>query len=319
MSLSCYRRIFADLLSSDGLLVMGRGLGLRTLVAKFLKIYAVSPSLVFLINATGEEQLLCDMLLADGLPPERLPTVVDADMDAPARRKLYAAGGCIIITSRILLVDLLSNRVERSAIAGFLVANAHRVSEQCSEAFILRLYREKNGTGFIKAFSDDPETLVSGFNRTEKVMRALWVQKLFLWPRFHVLMARDLDAPQCQPQVIELAQPQTSLMQAVQRAICECADACLKDISRSAVSVDTSELTMENVLFESFDVSIRRQLDPIWNTVPARVKGLIGDLRTLRKLLGYVSRYDAVSFYVFLDMLRAAAWESKQARSPPTG
>ena len=38
-----------------------------------------------------------------------------------------------------------------------------------TEAFILRLYRFKNKAGFIKAVSDAPEALSSGFNTTEKV------------------------------------------------------------------------------------------------------------------------------------------------------
>jgi len=39
MALSCYRRIFTELLDNDGILVMGAGLGLPTIVAKFLKLY----------------------------------------------------------------------------------------------------------------------------------------------------------------------------------------------------------------------------------------------------------------------------------------
>jgi DNA excision repair protein ERCC-4 len=40
-------------------------------------------------------------------------------------------------------------------------------------------------TGFIKAFSDSPESFTSGFCKVERVMKNLFVKKLFLWPRFH--------------------------------------------------------------------------------------------------------------------------------------
>ena len=40
-------------------------------------------------------------------------------------------------------------------------------------------------TGFIKAFSDNPQCFSSGFCQVERVMKSLFVRKLFLWPRFH--------------------------------------------------------------------------------------------------------------------------------------
>ncbi len=41
---------------------------------------------------------------------------------------------------------------------GFLVANAHKVTDTSPEHFILRLYRQANKIGFIKGFSDCPES-----------------------------------------------------------------------------------------------------------------------------------------------------------------
>jgi len=38
----------------------------------------------------------------------------------------------------------------RHLIGGFIVTHAHRVDEDSAEAFILRLFREKNRDGFIK-------------------------------------------------------------------------------------------------------------------------------------------------------------------------
>lgn len=48
----------------------------------------------------------------------------------------------------------------------------------------MRLFRQKNKDGFIKAFSDNPVALVGGFSKLEKVMKCLFVAKVFLWPRF---------------------------------------------------------------------------------------------------------------------------------------
>ena len=67
---------------------------------------------------------------------------------------------------------------------GILVYRAHKIIESCQEAFILRLFRQKNKTGFIKAFTDKATAFSSGFCQVERVMRNLFVKKLFLWPRW---------------------------------------------------------------------------------------------------------------------------------------
>ena len=307
MSLSCYRRIFSELLEKDGLLVMAPGLGLHVIVSKFLKLYSTSPGVVLIVNAAGDEPLLRDVLQSDGVTYDALPVVVDADMPAPERKLLYTHGGCVFVTSRILVVDLLHGRIERGSASGVLLLHAHRVWEDSLEAWAVCMFKEQNPAGFVKAFSDDPEALTSGFDRLGKVMRAARVPKLYLWPRFQVHMARDLDRHA--PEVVELSTPLTPLMVAVQRAIIECLDGCLDELKRST-HVDVSELTRENGLFERFDLSVRRQLQPIWNTLKARTKHVISDLRTLRKLLGYLLRYDSLTFFDFLDKLRFDALQA---------
>jgi len=48
------------------------------------------------------------------------------------------------VTARILVVDFLMNRVPANIITGIIVWKAHKILESCQEAFILRLYRQKN-------------------------------------------------------------------------------------------------------------------------------------------------------------------------------
>ena len=49
-------------------------------------------------------------------------------------------------------------------ITGLFVFHAERIKETSNDAFIINLYRDNNNWGFIKAFSDDPESF-SGFTR----------------------------------------------------------------------------------------------------------------------------------------------------------
>ena len=272
MALSCHRKIFTELLEADGLLVMGPGLGLPQVVAKFLRLYSSSPKLVLVVNAAGDERLLREVLEADGVAPDALPVVIDAELPAPERKLLYARGGCVFVTSRIVVVDLLNGRIERGCAAGILLLHTHRVWEDSLEAWAVQLFAEQNPSGFVKAFSDDPEALTSGFDRLGKVMRAARVPKLYLWPRFQVHMAQDLS--RSAPEVVELAAPLTPLMVTVQRAVMECLDGCLDELRRCA-HVDVAELTRENGLFERFDVTVRRQLQPVWNTLKAHTKHVV--------------------------------------------
>ena len=66
-----------------------------------------------------------------------------------------------------------------------MVYRAHRIIDSCQESFILRLYRQKNKTGFVKAFSGSPVSFSQGFCQVERVMKNLFIRHLHLWPRYH--------------------------------------------------------------------------------------------------------------------------------------
>lgn len=54
----------------------------------------------------------------------------------------------------------------------------------------------------------------------------------------------------------------------VQQAIVVLMDNTLKELRSSApASLDSADLTVENCIFQSFDLSIRRQLEPEWHRV----------------------------------------------------
>eukprot|EP00741_Cyanophora_paradoxa_P004567 tig00000808_g4435.t1 len=302
---------YRELDAEDGLLVMGKGLGIERILLAFVRTHCSPTSLAFLVHVPPRlEAWMRNELQADGVPAHLLPRVVNNDFDANERLELYRAGGCLLVTSRIFIVDLLSKRIPAERITGMLVNDAHRVTESSGEAFILRLYRQSNRTGFIKAFSDCPDSLCGGFSGVERVMKALYVRRLYLWPRYQLRVMEALEARQ--PEVVELLQPMTPAMHAIQLALVEVMEGCLAELRRT-VHVDVEKLTLQNALFRSFDLAVRQQLDPVWHTTSAKTKQLVADLRTLRRLLAYVARYDAVTFHAYLETLRQtegirAAW-----------
>jgi len=48
-------------------------------------------------------------------------------------------------------------------------------------------------SGFIKAFSASSQTFTYGFTKIERIMKTLFVPKLYLWPRFHLAVKSSLD------------------------------------------------------------------------------------------------------------------------------
>lgn len=144
---------------------------------------------------------------------------------------------------------------------------------------------------------------MAGFAKTERIMRCLYLRKLHLWPRFQVYVSQDLEKDP--PEVVDIRVPISPHMKVIQKAVIEVMDSCLKEM-RKTNKVDVDDLTVENGLFKSFDEIVRRQLDPIWHTLGKKTKQLVSDLKTLRKLLDYLVRYDAVTYLKYLDSLRAS-------------
>lgn len=215
------------------------------------------------------------------------------------------SGGVLFITSRILVVDILRNQIPTHIITGIIVNHAHKVTDGSTEAFILRLYRERNKTGFIKALSNSPQMFVGGFCQVERIMKNLFVRKLYLWPRFHVTVCASLDKHK--PDVVELHQKMSPSMVMMQSAILDVMSACLQELKKANKSLEADLLTVETGISKAFDQMIRIQLEPMWHQLSSQTKQLISDLKTLRSLLSFLTQYDCVTFYKYLESIRSSS------------
>ncbi|KAK7100849.1 DNA repair endonuclease XPF-like [Littorina saxatilis] len=241
-------------------------------------------------------------LESQGVQP--LPKVITNEFSAADRQKSYLEGGVQFITSRILVVDLLTDRVPVDKVSGILVYKAHKVIESCQEAFILRLYREKNKTGFIKAFSDIPEAFTSGFCHVERIMKNLFVKKLFLWPRFQANVVSCLNKHKVD--VVELHLQLTPLMTDCQTALLDLINVCIKELKRCTPAIDMEEISVETAMGRDFDRMVRLQLDPVWHMLSSKTRQLVADLKTLRLVLKYLTQYDCVTFYNLVNSIKTS-------------
>ncbi|CAL8381531.1 unnamed protein product [Gadus morhua 'NCC'] len=295
--------MFLSLFGSDGLLVTAEGMGIDRILLQFMRVYSEEGSLVLLLNTTPPEQeYFTEQLRVEGVT--HLPKTVNSDIQSAERYDVYTQGGVLFVTSRILVVDFLTDRIPADLISGILVYRAHKIIESCQEAFILRLFRQKNKTGFIKAFTDKATAFSSGFCQVERVMRNLFVKKLFLWPRFQASVNGALDRHK--PEVVELHVELTPAMRAIQTSVMDIMSACLKELKRFNPSLEAEDLSLENTLGSAFDKTIRHYLDPLWHQLGGKTKNLVQDLKVLRTLLLYLTQYDCVTFLNLLESLRSS-------------
>ena len=274
-------------------------------------------NLVIIVGAEERENAWIGESLAEQASVSKSPKarglhVVNTDMmSVGTREKMYSDGGIFSITSRILVVDLLSNLLDPKTVTGLVVLHSERIVATAIEAFIIRIYRQNNKAGFLKAFSDNPEPFIGGFAPLSTMMRNLFLRKPSLWPRFHVTVAKSLEGKK-KAEVIELEVPMTDAMRDIQNAVLECVEVSISELRKAGTGIELDDWTLDSALHKSFDIIIRRQLDPEWHRVSFRTRQIVNDLGVLRSILHALLTYDAVSFNRYLDTILAA-------HQPPPG
>ncbi|KAI9831502.1 MAG: hypothetical protein M1826_003392 [Phylliscum demangeonii] len=318
LPLDYQQELFEELQAEDELVILARGLGLLRIVTNLLHAYdAAGDNLIVIVGADEREvswvgEALVEHAAVSMSSKARGLTVVKTDVvNVGTREKMYANGGIFSITARILIVDLLSNLLKAETITGVVVLHGEKVVATSLEAFILRIYRQRNKAGFLKVFSDNPEPFMAGFSPLATMLRNLFLRKASLWPRFHVSVARSLEGRR-KAEVIELEIPMTDSMHEIQTAVLECVEVSIGELKKANSGLEMDDWNVDSALHKSFDVIVRRQLDPVWHRVSWRSKQIVNDLAVLRQILHSLLTYDAVSFHRYLDTIRAA-------HSPPPG
>ncbi|EPS36933.1 hypothetical protein H072_9480 [Dactylellina haptotyla CBS 200.50] len=340
LPLTYQQEIFREAYRDDSLFIIASGLGSHQIVANLLHSYdAAGKNFVILVGATESDNTRFGEELAEKAAISRSPNarglvVVNTDVtNVGSREKMYSRGGVFTVTSRILVVDLLTGEALHIAnsrdipllttypgllnptqVSGLIVMHADRVTTTSLEAFIVRIYRQKNRYGFVKAFSENPGAFASGFSPLSTVMRSLFIQKSSLWPRYHVRVAQSLEAHNAD--VIELEVSMTPSMQTIQNAILQCIEISISELRKANAGLDIEDWSVDSALHRSFDIRIRKQLDPVWHRVSSRTRQIASDLTTLRTILigprlsPDISRnllsLDAVSFHQYLETILAS-------------
>jgi len=272
------RAMIDQMVKEDCLLVSGRGIGIEKLLFQVLRVFNEREVITVVIGCPSSvEEYVLEAFKSCGTADNLVPKIVNFESSISERVKMYDAGGILFITSRILVVDLLVDRIPCDRISGIFYYDAHKVLESHQDSFIIRLFRMKNHTGFVKAFTQDAQSLTRGYGRLDRVMRSLFLKKVSLWSRNNDLITDTLNS-HAKPEVTELRFNLTTSMESIQFAIMDLISLCLKEIkfANSTLLEDADEISIENAIDKNFSRFLKRQFDPVWNQLNARTKRVAG-------------------------------------------
>lgn len=301
--LEFHKKALQDIIQKDGLLLMAKGLGIDEIIVNIMKAYCDPHQLVFILNTKEEEQEKYMNLLSKIIPRNKLPKTLNTDFQQKERKQIYLNGGCIFVTSRILIVDLLSHRIPNNLVSGVILCNAHKMFDDSNETFILRLLKQNNKELFIKAFSEQEYNFSIGFSKLEKMLKLMFIQNIYLYPRFRKDVMETLDKNS--PDVIEIKVGLTKNMRLIQNAMVSIIKSSIEEIKRQNIDgLDLMDLDVNTCLLKSFDYKMKTLLTPFWDKIGKKTKGLIEDIKLLKNLLFYLIRHDSYSFFNYIENIK---------------
>ncbi|CAD5212421.1 unnamed protein product [Bursaphelenchus okinawaensis] len=291
--------VMLDAFMDDVVFITARGLGMERLFLNHLHLYSDPAFSVLVINTEAEDQHFYIEKL-NTLNPSAPPRLLTADVLIKDREKIYKGGGVQFVTSRILMVDLLTDKVPLDRIAGILVYNAHQALNTFQETFILRLFREKKPDGFVKCFTDMPTIITSGgMGQLQRLVNRLYVKKLRILPRFEESIKRDFD--NAAPNFIEMSIDLPANQRRIRALLVDIIGICIRELKQCTQGLDL-EMDIETVSpSAALRITVMElQLRSKTLLLTDRQERLLNDLRILRRTLKTFEDLDPASVHKIL-------------------
>lgn len=313
VSLDFESKVMVETFQDSFLLVASKGLCVERLFYKHLQLYSDASVLVLVMNASSADFTYFRSCLAgNGLP---VPKHLTSETPTGERKNLYLQGGVQFVTTRILIADLLCERIPVHLVTGVLVYRAHTTLKSALESFVLRNLRRRNAPDrnaiFIKAFSDSPQSFCESLGALQRACTALRVSNVLFLPRFHQHVVSELDSVLAKPKLVELAVTLSPAMKSCQQNVTELIQLCVQELKRCQIFTTMTdrdtELTFEAALLPWFEAKCRRKLEQLSSNiheVPDKVKRLLDDIGRLKQMLNLLETEDGKAFTKMLDSIR---------------
>ncbi|KAF6001404.1 Excision repair cross-complementing rodent repair deficiency, complementation group 4 [Cyanidiococcus yangmingshanensis] len=327
---------------NSSLTVFARGLDLEALVAVVAAnklTHSEERPMLALNFPKPVFQRFCQTLAAHPakFPLHLLPRHISSSLSAVERNEVYRCGGVVSATPRTFAVDILQaisklrdpaeTNLKPVNYLGVLLFNAHEITDCRSEAFVVRLFQEyvcirDLQNTFIFAFSDSAQVLSRGFHTAEKLMRLLGLERLLLFPRFHVDVITSLEYDQnpcdrLEPthltdapiqggtiELLEIHQPMTALMNAIYDEIWALIRVCFSELRKSAPGLDLDESDLRGSRSNTNLLQTAQRLSQAWRHLNSRARQLLLDIQCLYRILICLLNDDCVTFLSYLESIR---------------
>uniref|UniRef100_A0A1I7YWA4 ERCC4 domain-containing protein n=1 Tax=Steinernema glaseri TaxID=37863 RepID=A0A1I7YWA4_9BILA len=295
--------LMVDTMDDDVLFIAARGLGLERLFYLHLHLYSSQKLLVLVINTIQNDEhfFLRKMTESDA---DCSPIVLNSETSTKDRETLYHQGGVQFVTSRILMVDLLTGRIPVENVSGVLVYRAHTLMTSFQESFILRLLREKKPGIFVKAFTDCPSAIASGgIGQLQRLIDKLYVRRVRIIPRF------DVEVKSCfekdGPKLIEISVDVPFAYRKAMTPLVDIIRTCVKELKQCSHGIETSVAEESNAPWSGVTPSaLEIELKQKSLTLSEKQQRLLRELDQLRAILEQLQDLDAVTAYRSFKAIR---------------
>ncbi|KAK6030375.1 hypothetical protein OSTOST_03499, partial [Ostertagia ostertagi] len=281
------QRLLLSSMDEDVIFIHARGLGMERLFFNHLIMYSDQKLLTIVLNTSPQDEVSINLLIhciAYETNAPCLPKVVNADISTKDREAVYLEGGVQFLTSRILLVDLLTDRVPVKNIAGILVYRAHQILSSFQESFILRLYRFHRS-----AYS------VSSLGQLQRVIDRLYIRSVRLIPRFDADVKLTLE--KTPPALSELIVDLPPVLRRVHTTFVELLKVCIRELKQCSTAEKQAVLEEDTIHVAVYRPTLlERQL--------SQRRRLMADLTMLRELLQIAEDMDPATVLSRINAIR---------------
>eukprot|EP01059_Diplonema_ambulator_P005208 TRINITY_DN14958_c0_g1_i1.p1 TRINITY_DN14958_c0_g1~~TRINITY_DN14958_c0_g1_i1.p1 ORF type:complete len:945 (+),score=280.71 TRINITY_DN14958_c0_g1_i1:695-3529(+) len=287
--------------SDSGLMVVAAGLGSHIVTARLVEnVIKKQEGLVLVLNTNDECEALIDWWLYTRGGGELVK--VPGETKPKVREEIYGAAHVCSVASRVLIPDILQGRLNPLRLKGCLVWDAHRVDNvDAPEAFILRLLKERAPHMYIRAITESPDSFIRRGLKLDTLLRCLCVNKVFMWPRFHIRVEECLKLAPLE--VIEMqckmpkgaAQVQNTLIKIIDDVVEELGNRLEKMLP--AGGGGDAALTSTGVITGLLGRFLREELGTRVGRLSQNVRTLLDELEVLKRLLRLLHTTTCIEFF----------------------
>lgn len=295
------RATLAKTLPASVLFVVANGLGLERLFLEHLILFSDRRLLALVLNTNEhDESYFVSKLKEHNVECD--PKVINSEVSIKDRQSIYLEGGVQFCSSRVLLVDLLQNRIPTDRIAAIFVYRAHQTLNAFQDSFILRLYREKKPDGTVKAFTDFPNSL-SSLGQLQRLVDRLYIRHVELMPRFSSIIESELNRYQLKTAIFSVDVP--TPLRRVHRTIIEFIKVCVRDLRTCSTSgKQTDEQNEEMIHVPWAATRLEKRLHDRRGHISEKQQRLLNDVASLREILQLSENMDVATVLSRLQVLK---------------